>query len=78
MNVAAVIKVLQVILTELPGAVTTADQLVELGSKFMKASNGTAPTAQEIVDMRAAIDEDVAEALSPLPPAQPGDPDYRG
>jgi len=77
MNVASVIALLQVVVSELPGAITTVEQLVSLGSKFMATTNGTDPTADEIAALRAAVDADVAEALSPLPPAQSGDPDFK-
>ncbi len=76
MNVASVIALLQVVAQALSGAITTAEQLVDLGSKFMKTINGTDPTPEDIAALRAAIDADVAQALTPLPPAQPGDPDF--
>lgn len=76
MNIASIIAILQVVVQELPGAVSTVEQLVDLGAKFMKASNGTDPTPAEIAALRAAVDADVAEALAPLPAAQPGDPDF--
>ena len=77
MPIAAIIAILQTVITELPGAITTVQQLYALGAKFMTATNGTAPTADEIVQLHAAIDADVAEALTPLPPAEPGDPDFQ-
>jgi triosephosphate isomerase len=41
---------------ELPGAITTVEQLIELGKKFFAAANGTEPTAAELAQLRAAID----------------------
>lgn len=76
MPIAAIIAILQTVITELPGAITTVEQLYALGTKFFSAANGTAPTADEVTQLRAAIDSDVAEALTPLPPAQAGDPDF--
>ncbi len=76
MDIATIITVLQTVVSALPGAITTVEQLVQLGQKFFTATNGTDPTADEIAQLRAAIDSDVAQALAPLPPAQPGDPDY--
>ena len=73
MDVAAVISLLQVVVTNLPGAITTAEQLVSLGSAFMKVQNGTDPTPEEIAALRAAVDSDVAQALTPLPAAQQWD-----
>ncbi len=72
----AIIAILQTVITELPGAITTVEQLYALGSKFFTAANGTEPTADEQTQLRTAIDADVAEALTPLPPAQQGDPDF--
>lgn len=76
MDIATIITVLQTIVASLPGAITTVEQLVSLGTKFFTATNGTAPTDADIATLRAGIDADVAAALQPLPPAQPGDPDY--
>ena len=76
MPIASIIALLQVVVANLPGAITTTEQLVELGKKFFTAANGTAPTADEIAQLEAAIDADVTLALAPLPAAQPGDPDY--
>jgi hypothetical protein len=76
MPIASIIALLQVVVANLPGAISTTEQLVDLGKKFFAAANGTAPTAAEIAQLEAAIDADVTLALSPLPPAQPGDPDY--
>lgn len=76
MPIAAIIAILQTVITELPGAIRTGQQLYELGKKFFSAANGREPTPEEVAELRAAIDADVAEALTPLPPAQPGDPDF--
>ena len=76
MDITGVIALLQVVVGELPGAITTVTQLVDLGKKFFETANGREPTPAEIAQLRAQIDADVAEALAPLPPAQPGDPDF--
>lgn len=76
MDISAVISVLQVVVAQLPGAITTVAQLTDLGTKFYESVNGHAPSIEEVAALRAAIDADVATALTPLPPAQPGDPDY--
>lgn len=78
MEIGAIIAILQTVVTELPGAITTVEQLVSLGQKFFTAANGKDPTAEEISALRAGIDADVAAALQPLPPAQAGDPDFVG
>lgn len=78
MPIAAIIAILQTVITELPAAITTVQQLYALGTKFFAAVHGREPTQAEIDELRAAIDADVAEALEPLPPAQPGDPDFKG
>lgn len=77
MTIAAIITILQTVVAELPGAITTVEQLYALGQKFFTATNGTAPTADEVAQLRAQIDSDVADALTPLPPAVPGDPDFQ-
>lgn len=76
MEVAAAIQLLQIIVANAPGAITTAEQLYAIGQEFMSTTNGTPPTADEITTLRASIDADVATALTPLPGAQPGDPDF--
>lgn len=77
MELAAVLAILQIVVQELPGAVTTAEQLYALGQKFFATIHGREPTEAETADLRAAIDADVAAALEPLPPAESGDPDYQ-
>lgn len=76
MTIAAILAILQTVVTELPGAISTVEQLYDLGKKFFAATNGRDPTPNEVTELRAAIDADVAEALTPLPDPQPGDPDY--
>ena len=76
MDISGVISLLTVVITNLPGAITTAEQLVDLGTKFYMTANGTMPTDAEIAQLRASIDADVITALTPLPAPQPGDPDY--
>ena len=76
MGITGIIAILQVIVANLPGAITTAQQLVNLGTKLFTTINGTAPTADEIAQLESQIDADVIEALKPLPDPQPGDPDY--
>ena len=72
----AIIALLPIIIQELPGAITTVEQLYSLAEKFFAVQNGRPPTQAETDDLHAQIDSDVAEALTPLPDAQPGDPDY--
>lgn len=70
------IALLQVVIENLPGAIRTATQLYDLGEKLFTSLQGREPTEDEKAQLRAEIDADVALALAPLPPAQPGDPDY--
>jgi hypothetical protein len=77
MPIASIIAILQVIVANLPGAITTASQLVDLGTKLFSTINGKAPTADEIMQLQAAIDADVTLALAPLPEPQVGDPDFQ-
>ena len=74
--ITTVISVLQLIVQNLPGAITTSQMLYDLGNKLFKTISGTDPTAEEQAQLEAQIDVDVIEALSPLPPPIPGDPDY--
>ncbi len=76
MDIAGVISLLQVVVANLPGAITTVTQLVDLGQKFFATTNGRDPTPDEVAALRASIDADLMDALTPLPPAQPGDPDF--
>lgn len=71
-----IIPLLQIVIENLPGAVKTATELYGLGEKFFASVNGREPTAAEKAQLRADLDADVALALEPLPPAQPGDEDY--
>jgi hypothetical protein len=74
--ITTVISVLQLIVQNMPGAITTAQSLYDLGNKLFATIGGRAPTADEQDQLEAQIDSDVIDALSPLPPAQQGDPDF--
>lgn len=76
MDVAGIIAILQVVVENLPGAINTGSELVDLGKKLFSTINGREPTAAEIANLETQIDADVADALEPLNPAQPGDPDF--
>ncbi len=76
MTIAVVLGLLQTVIENLPGAVATGSQLYALGEKFFATVKGRPPTQAEKDALRAAIAIDLAEALTPLPPAQLGDPDY--
>lgn len=71
-----VLALLQIVVQNAPGAIKTATDLYDLGTRFYATVHGNAPTADEQAQLRAQIDADVALALQPLPPAQPGDEDY--
>lgn len=77
MGVAEIISILLLVVKELPGAIQTVEQLIDIGKKMFATINGREPTEAEVADLEAQIEADVAEALTPLPPAQPGDPDYQ-
>ena len=76
MDATTVMTLLQIIIQNLPGAITTAEQLYALGVKFAATIKGTALTDAERTALRAQITDDVLAAMLALPPAQPGDPDY--
>lgn len=75
-DISGVIAVLKVVVAEIPDAIKTGEELVDLGTKFYESANGHVPTIAESAELRAAVDADVATALKPLPPAQKGDPDF--
>lgn len=77
MGVAEIIGILLLVVRELPGAIKTTQELISLGKKMFETINGREPTEAEILDLEQQIEADVAEALTPLPDAQPGDPDYK-
>ena len=76
MNMAAISALLAIVIQELPGAITTIGQLVSLGEKFAASIKGEALSDADRASLRTQIEADVAAALIPLDPAQPGDPDY--
>lgn len=77
MNVALIIQLLQAVISAAPTVIQTGEQLYDLGIKFAHTLKGSEPTPEEIAALRAQIAIDIAIALEPLPPAQPGDPDYK-
>lgn len=76
MGAMEIVSILLLVVKELPGAITTVEQLVDIGKRLFETTNGRPPTPEEEAAIEAAIMRDVAEALTPLPPAEPGDPDY--
>ena len=61
----------------LPQIMATATDLKPFASAlFTQLSGGAAPTDTELAALEAKIDELAARLQAPLPPAQPGDPDY--
>ena len=72
----AILALLQTVVQYLPTAISTGQQVFDLGKKLFATANGREPTAEEESQLQAAIDADVTLALTPLPDAQPGDPDY--
>lgn len=77
MDFSTIIALLNVVVANLPGAIKTAEELYALGVQFFGVINNKPLTEEQRTALYAQIDADVAEALTPLPPARPGDPDFQ-
>ena len=79
---ATTIEVVSTILLKLLQAAPTIIQTVEnvrpMAARLVDAIQGkTELSEEEIAQLQAGVDALLDEAMTPLPPAQPGDPDYR-
>jgi hypothetical protein len=66
-SIQTIIAMLQAAVAAAPTVIQTAQDLYDIGAKVYAALNGTAPTAEQMAELQAQIDADVAEALTPLP-----------
>lgn len=66
-SIEAIIAMLQAAIQFAPQAISTAEQLYEIGQKLFETLNGREPTQAEQDDLQRQIDADVAEALRPMP-----------
>jgi len=56
---------------------TVANVKVFATQLFQSLNGGTAATADQTAQIEAMVDSLFAQLEEPLPPAQPGDPDYK-
>lgn len=62
-----------------PTIIQTVDQIKPFAARLIDTIQGkTDITDAELAELQAMVDALFAEAAKPLPPAQPGDPDYTG
>lgn len=59
-----------------PRVVQTLNDLRPFATAVFTEIKGSGPTEQEQADLDAQIDVLYERAIKPLPPPQPGDPDY--
>jgi len=60
-----------------PTVVKTIDDVTPLAKRFIAIVKGEKVTEAQQAELEALIDAVYAESQEPLPPAQPGDPDYK-
>lgn len=59
-----------------PTAVESAKKLYDFGSALYNNLAGTGLTKEQSAELEKKCDEMFERFMTPLPPAQPGDPDY--
>lgn len=62
----------------LPTAIKTGQNLMPFAEDLYKQISGQELSDDERAQLRARVDAAYARAEEPLPPPQPGDPDYTG
>lgn len=73
---ATVLTVVETLTKLAPTFVSTWTDLKPFATTLYTQFKGSAPTADELTALEAQIDALAARLQIPLPPAQPGDPDY--
>lgn len=71
-----VVTVIETLSKLAPQFVATWNDLKPFANSLYAQFKGEQPTEQELLDLEAKIDALAARLQEPLPPAQPGDPDY--
>lgn len=73
---ATVLAVLELTAKFLPVVIQTGTDLKPFAEGLFKQFKGGELTDDERTELRAAVDAQYAKAMEPLPPPQPGDPDF--
>jgi len=75
-TLALVLTVLELLAKALPTAIKVGTDLKPFAVSLYKQFKGSDLTEAERAELEAAVDAQFASFMRPLPPAQPGDPDY--
>jgi hypothetical protein len=59
-----------------PTVIKTIDDVTPLATRLIAVAKGQKVTAEQQAEIETLVDALYAESQEPLPPAQPGDPDY--
>lgn len=77
-KLATVVSILGALMEYKSIIVPTVGALTDFGKIiFSKVSGGVAPTEEESAELERKCDEMFENSQEPLPPAQPGDPDFK-
>lgn len=71
-----VLTVLELLAKAVPVIIKTGTDLKPFAVSLYKQFKGSDLTEAERTELEAAVDAQYANFMRPLPPAQPGDPDY--
>jgi hypothetical protein len=74
---ASVLTVIETLTKLAPTFVSTWNDLKPFAAQLYTQFKGEQPTDAELVDLEAQIDALATRLQIPLPPAQPGDPDFK-
>ena len=60
-----------------PTVIKTVDDVTPFAKRLISVAKGDTVTPEQQAELEAMVDKLYAESQEPLPPAQPGDPDYK-
>lgn len=76
-GVSAVLAILDIATKFFPVILQTGENLKPFAESIFKQLKGDELTMSERIELHEAVERQYAKAMEPLPPAQPGDPDYK-
>ena len=74
----SVLTVIETLTKLAPVFVSTWNDLKPFATELYAQFKGTQPTPEELTELETQLDALAVRLQQPLPPAQPGDPDYAG
>lgn len=71
-----VLTAVEVLMKVMPSVMKTVDDVRPFAESFFAQLKGEELSDEDLIELEAKIDDLAAQLQVPLPPAQPGDPDF--